>query len=202
MEVFSLDQKPISKSSTGTTDNVSFVGIKKSKTAQILDNFKKNEDKLLFENAPFNKEEEAYIFEGEQAINNLEEILRRVGESKDSLKQQKQEVTARKFTLEAMLTELEKTMSENEQKISESEEMIREKNRDIAETIRSISDLQDRIESNKQAILDYLSYIYSKSDLIYDEKNEVDVIRTLVLSDGNLSDILSDLHFKSLLEVT
>lgn len=183
-------------------DTVSFVGIKKSRTAKILDDFKENQDKILFNNIPFNESEEAGIFDSEEKIKNLEQMLKRIEESKDSLKEQKQAVTARKFTLTAMLADLDKDIADNEQKVSESEEMIRAKNKEIADTVRMISELQDRIDTNKQAILGYLSYLYSKSDLVYDDKNEVDVIKALVLSDGNLSDILSDLHFKSLIEVT
>jgi hypothetical protein len=39
-------------------DPVSFVGIKKSRTAEILDTFKEGQMELLFKNSPFTPEEE------------------------------------------------------------------------------------------------------------------------------------------------
>ncbi|MFZ4461898.1 MAG: murein hydrolase activator EnvC family protein [Patescibacteria group bacterium] len=132
----------------------------------------------------------------------LEQMKQRIEDAKNSLKEQKLEVTTRKFTLTTMLADLDTNIATNEQGVADAEERIRDKNKTIADTIRNIAELQDRIDANKEVILGYLSYLYSKGDMVYDGENQVDVIRTLVLSDGNLSDILSDIHFKTILEVT
>lgn len=52
-------------------------------------------------------------------------------------------------------------------------------------------DLETKISANKASPLEYLSYIYSKGDMVYGEDNELDVVRSIILNDGNLSDILS-----------
>lgn len=117
-------------------------------------------------------------------------MKQRIEDAKNSLKEQKLEVTTRKFTLTTMLADLDTNIATNEQGVADAEERIRDKNKTIADTIRNIAQLQDRIDANKEVILGYLSYLYSKGDMVYDGENQVDVIRTLVLSDGNLSDIL------------
>lgn len=46
-------------------DSVSFVGIKKSRTAKILDDFKDSQKVILFDKSPFTQEEEQGMFESE-----------------------------------------------------------------------------------------------------------------------------------------
>jgi len=183
-------------------DTTSFVGIKKSKTSRILDSFKESQVELLFENSPFTPEEERGLFESEGKIKNLEEMITRIQAAKDSLKEQKKEVTVRKFTLQSMLQELDTNISTVTSKIADSEEAIRVKNREIADLLREMVALQDRIEANKETIMNYLSYIYSKGDIVYDDASSVDLIRTLVFTDGNVSDVLANYHFLSIIEVT
>lgn len=38
--------------------------------------------------------------------------------------------------------------------------------------------------------------------MVYGEDNELDIVRSIILNDGNLSDIINDIHFKSIIEVT
>ncbi len=183
-------------------DPVSFVGIKKSKTAVILDTFKENQEKLLFTNSPFTPEEERGLFESQGKIKNLEEFIQRIESSKDALKEQKKEVTSRKFTLQSLLRELSTNIENITGKISYSEESIRAKNREIADLLREMVELQNRIDANKETILNYLSYIYSKGDFVYGEDESIDLIRTLVFTEGNVSDVLANYHFMSIIEVT
>ena len=189
---------------TGGTvsDTTSFVGIKKSRTSKILDEFKENSKVLLFEKGVFTEKEEEGIFDAGEEVRNLEQIMNRIEESKESLKEQKLEVTSRKFTLQSMLAELEQEIESHRNAIVDAEEGIRSKNKAIADTLRSIVALQDRIDTNKEAILGYLGYLYGKGNIIMDESHDIDMIRTLVLTDGNVSDILADYHFQMLIEVT
>ena len=185
-----------------TLDTTSFVGIKKSKTTKILDSFKESQKEILFNTSPFTEEEERGMFESEGKIKNLEEIIARIQESKDSLKDQKREVTTRKYSLQSMIEELNQNITDKTKQIADSEESINAKNREIADLLREMVQLQDRIDTNKEAILSYLSYIYSKGDLMYDDEDSIDLIRALVFTDGNVSDVLANYHFMTLIEVT
>lgn len=129
-------------------------------------------------------------------------MINRIQNAKDSLKEQKKEVTSRKYTLQSLLAELDTNITEVTVKIADSEEAIRAKNREIADLLREIVSLQDRIDANKETIMNYLSYIYSKGDGMYSDESSIDLIRTLVFTDGNVSDVLADYHFLSIIEVT
>ncbi len=187
---------------TSYDDTTSFVGIKKFRTAQILDTFKESQETLLFKNSPFTMEEEQGLFENSGKIKNLEEMIQRIQDSKDSLKEQKKEVTSKKYTLQTMLAELDGNIESVTGKISQSEESIRAKNREIADLLREMVSLQNRIDANKETIMNYLSYIYTKGDVVYSDEASIDLIRTLVFTDGNVSDVLADYHFLSIIEVT
>ena len=134
-------------------------------------------------------------------MNSLNEILKRIASSKEQYKEQKQAVTREKFTLKRMIAELDASIAETEKSISDTEKAIAEKNREIAKYALHIEELNAKIAENKTAILRYLTYIYMKGDLVYDETQNIDVLRSIILNDGNLGDIFNDIHYKSVLEM-
>jgi len=144
------------------SDPTTIVGIKKSRTSKILDTFKNQEKVLLFENVPFSSDDELGIFNAERKMNSLSDILKRLQSSKEQYKEQKRIVTREKITLKRTISELDSSISETEQSIKDTENRISEKNREIAQYAQHIEELQQKITVNKEAILRYLTYIYSK----------------------------------------
>ncbi|EKD30207.1 MAG: hypothetical protein ACD_78C00120G0001, partial [uncultured bacterium (gcode 4)] len=182
-------------------DQTTIVGIKKSRTTQILDNFKDQEKTLLFENVPFSSDDEIGLFNAERKMNSLGDILKRIDSSKEQYKEQKRVVTREKFTLKRMIIELDTSISETEKSISDTEDLIAEKNREIAKYSEHIDELNMKIEENKASILRYLTYIYTKGDLVYDGAQNIDVLRSIILNDGDIGEIFNDIHYKSVLEM-
>lgn len=84
--------------------------------------------------------------------------------------------------------------------IRDTEIAIVKGNRNIADLQAKTADLKEKIEANRKTILEYLTYVYSKGDLVYAGDQDVDILKSMLLNDGNLSDILTDIHYKSLLE--
>jgi len=182
-------------------DKTTIVGIKKSRTTQILDNFKEQEKVLLFENVPFSSDDELGLFNAERKMNSLGDILKRISSSKEQYKEQKRVVTREKFTLKKTIADLDSSIAETEKSISDTEELIAEKNREIAKYAAHIDELNAKIQENKASILRYLSYIYTKGDLVYDETQNIDVLRSIILNDGDIGEIFNDIHYKSILEM-
>lgn len=182
-------------------DAATIVGIKKSRTTEILDNFKEKEKVLLFDNIPFSSADEIGLFNAERKMNSLSEVLKRVSSSKDQYKEQKQVVTREKFTLKRMIADLDASIAETEASITETEELIATKNREIAKYSAHIDELNTKITENKAAILRYLTYVYNKGDLIYDESQNIDVLRSIILNDGDIGEIFNDIHYKSILQM-
>ena len=181
-------------------NNMSFVGIKKNKAAKILDDFKDYQDKLLFEQSPFTKEEEVGLFDAERKINGIGEIIKRLQNTQSQYQDQKREITQEKLSLRATLKAIDETTEQTEKEITQTEENIAAKNRSIADYLQKAEDLKKKIDENKKAIMEYLAYLYSKGDLMYGDDAQIDIVKTILLNDGNLSDIISDMHYQSLLE--
>lgn len=156
---------------------------------------------LLFENVPFSSDDELGLFNAERKMNSLNDILKRISDSKEQYKEQKRAVTREKFTLKKTIADLDASIAETEKSISDTEDLIAEKNREIAKYAAHIDELNAKIQENKASILRYLSYIYNKGDLVYDEAQNIDVLRSIILNDGDLGEIFNDIHYKSILEM-
>lgn len=134
-------------------------------------------------------------------MNSLGDILKRIDSSKEQYKEQKRVVTREKFTLKRTIADLDTSISETEKSIQDTEGLIAEKNREIAKYALHIDELNTKIEENKASILRYLTYIYTKGDLVYDGTQNIDVLRSIVLNDGDIGEIFNDIHYKSVLEM-
>lgn len=134
-------------------------------------------------------------------MNSLNDILKRINSSKEQYKEQKRMVTREKFTLKRTIIELDTSIAETEKSIADTEELIAEKNREIAKYALHIEELNTKIDENKRSILRYLTYVYTKGDLVYDEAQNIDVLRSIILNDGDLGEIFNDIHYKSVLEM-
>lgn len=127
--------------------------------------------------------------------------MKRINSSKEQYKDQKRVVTREKFTLKRIIADLDTSISETEKSIADTEELIAEKNREIAKYVLHIDELNMKIEENKASILRYLTYIYTKGDLVYDGAQNIDVLRSIILNDGDIGEIFNDIHYKSVLEM-
>lgn len=134
-------------------------------------------------------------------MNSLGDILKRIDSSKEQYKEQKRVVTREKFTLKRTIANLDTSIFETEKSIQDTEDLIAEKNREIAKYALHIDELNTKIEENKASILRYLTYIYTKGDLVYDGAQNIDVLRSIVLNDGDIGEIFNDIHYKSVLEM-
>lgn len=183
-------------------DSTSFLWIKKSRTAKILDNFNEREQVLLFENVPISTDDEWILFDSDAKLRSLDDMLKKVEDRKEILKSRKRNVTKQKFDLKHAIEDLDASIKETEDSIKQTENEISNKNWEIIELTSRIKTLDEKIINNKKTLLSYLSYIYTKWDWLYWSDNDVDVIRSVILNDWNLWDLLNDIHFKSLIEVS
>ncbi|MDQ1344351.1 MAG: Peptidase protein [Patescibacteria group bacterium] len=181
-------------------DSMSFVGIRKSRTAKILDNFKDKQEELLFDNTPFMLGEESGLFDSQARVQTLEKVLARLENAKSQYQERKIALQSEKVTLRNMLKRLDASIETSMGMIRDTEINIVKGNRNISELQTKISDLKKKIEANRKVILEYLTYVYSRGDLVYAEDQDVDLLKSMILNDGNFSDILNDIHYKSLLE--
>jgi peptidoglycan hydrolase CwlO-like protein len=134
-------------------------------------------------------------------MNSLNDILKRINSSKEQYKEQKRVVTREKFTLKKIISDLNASIEDTEKIIADTESLIAEKNRGIAQYSKHINELNTKIQDNKMSILRYLTYIYTKGDLVYDETQNIDVLRSIILNEGDIGEIFNDIHYKTILEM-
>lgn len=179
-----------------------FLWMQKSRTAKILDNFNAQQQVLLFDNVPISSGEESNLFDSDSKISSLEQIVKRLEDSKEQIKEKKKNVTGKKISLKNTIRQIDSDIEDTQKEISDMEQEIVTKNQKIIDFSKKIQELDDKISENKKSILKYLSYIYSKGDLVYWDNENIDVIKSIILNDWNMSDIINDIHFKSLVELS
>lgn len=167
-------------------------------SAQILDNFKANQKRILFENVPFATGNANDIFLEEYIMNGLSGVMKKLDETKAQYEDQKEIISSRRATLEEFLKQTDADIANKLREIAQTEATISAKQSEISIKQNSMVELQQRIVKNKHVILEYLAYIYTKWDLLYDDSQNIDVLRGILMNDGDIQDTFSDIHYKTL----
>lgn len=167
-------------------------------SGRIIDRFKEQQSQILFESLPFSESWSSLILENEYAMNWLEWLKSRLTLVQWAYIAKKSEVTIRRNTLEEALEILDSTISQSEVKIAVMNMKIREKDLKAQELSKMMVEISRKIHSYRQTILSYLWNIYSEGNMILDSEGEVDIVKWLILSDGDTDSWISEMTYKSL----
>jgi hypothetical protein len=72
---------------------------------------------------------------------------------------------------------------------------------DIDINKKTLGLIKKNIEENRKTLLKYLEYVYKKSNSVYDQ-DKFDNIKSILLNNDDISDIINDLYFKSIIQIT
>ncbi len=170
--------------------------------AKIMEQFKKEQFQNIYNtNNVFLKEENINFFETDQKIQNLYQIQQKNEELKISLVQEKSVTDRRVYNLEATLEALDEQIEENTTQMNILTAQILQLNKEVEELRGEITALQAEIDTNRTILVDYLAHIFKKID-INSNNNDIDTLKTILLNSKDLSEILSDIHYSSILEIT
>ena len=170
-------------------------------TGRMLDNFKAQEGQMLFQNIPLKPDEEAALFSNSDQSSQLHGLLDTIESSKVDLLKKRETITHKRTTLEQMIQSIDDNIASNEKAIAETQSDIRAANAKIIDYLNEIHDNETRIATDQVSIRKYLAYIYSRGDLVYDTNQNADLLKTIIMNDGNVGDIFDDIHSKSLVEL-
>lgn len=173
----------------------------RNRSGKILDDFKERQKVLLFENVPFTSEDENVVFVKDNEISNLQETMEKLEAKKNKFQEKKKEIKVQKLTLAQAIEDIDSSIKETETSVEEIKNFIKDNERNIKNYEEQSEELELKIESSKKTILEYLSYIYSKWDMVY-EWEKVDLLKSVLLNDWNVSDVFNDIYLKSLIEAT
>lgn len=178
---------------------VSFsVAIDSTTSGRILDNFKQNEEDILFESLPFNETGASDLLSHEYKMNGLDALKSKIALVKQAYQVKKDEVTTKRNTLESAVATLDKAIESTAAEIQETKNQITQKQYKIQEFHLSSIDLKKKVTEYRKIILAYLSNIYSEGNLVLDNAGDVDIMKILILSDTDTDFLLSDMTYKTL----
>lgn len=95
-----------------------------------------------------------------------------------------------------MIQTLDSQIEDSSLRIRKTEVSIARSHVDMARTNREIISTRATIARNKSIILEYLAYIYSQGNTMYDESNQIDTVKMLLLNEGNIDAIITDITYK------
>jgi hypothetical protein len=72
---------------------------------------------------------------------------------------------------------------------------------DIEINQKTLGLIRKNIEENRKTLLKYLEYVYKKSNSVYDQ-DKFDNLKSILLNNDDISDIINDLYFKSIIQIT
>ncbi len=174
-------------------------GISGEVAGDILDTFKEKHEAILFRTQPVSEGIIENVFEKEYKMHGIQSLISKVESIQWNYGEKKDALSERRSTLEETIAIFDKKIAETNDSISGTLLSIQEKREQIqGYNVQSIG-IKKEINKNKQVILKYLAYIYTKWGTIYDENNSVDTLKLLILNDGNIDDILSDIFYKGMI---
>ena len=173
-----------------------------SQRGAILDNFKKKQYDLLFESDLWDFSNEfTDIFN----ISKKADVYKNIWESN---KKQREEIEKKHLETLNKITSLQKSIDQLDNDIAKTLDNVTNINKRVIQIKREIDVnsniieiLKKKIDENTQILLEYLIYIYKKGNSIYSQE-KVDNLKSILLNDENISDLLNDLYFKWIIQVT
>lgn len=169
--------------------------------ASILSKFKEKEEELIFEWVfdiwDFSVTD---LFRSNNKIDIYENIRDKVQKDKDNLEVQRENVLDEIMSLESSVKNLEEeilSLTKETNKINSEVVSIKEK---IKSNESQVELLTKRIDESTHVIIDYLIYLYKKGNLIHTD-GEIDNLKAVIMSSGNLDEILWDIYYKQLISL-
>lgn len=170
---------------------------------KIMEDFKQEQyDNIYNKNNQLLKED-INFFETQDKIMFFESVRQNNLEQKDKLDIQRQVISDRVNNLEEAIELIDSDIKNAQDEILSLSRNIVALHHEIKTTKKEIDEKNKEIYENKKVLLEYIAHIYKKQNTLYSSENkDIDSLKTILLSDWSLGDILSQLHFSSVLEVT
>lgn len=167
----------------------------------ILDNFKKSQYNILFDNNNVFDFNDEWFLSISNKLDMYQSIWNNVKDKREYLEKQNENIVKRIMSLEWTIAELNQDISDIVKQADQMNEDIVYTKNQIDNQKKTIEVLSQKVEENRKVLLDYLIHIYKKWNNIYDGKN-IDNLKTIILSGEDISDVIDDMYFKWVIEIT
>ena len=168
----------------------------------ILRSFKEKEFDLIFESDIWDiSSEDISVFNISKKLDLYSSIRERVSDSIEEKQRERNVVLNEILSLERSIASLDEEITWSTDNVAKINAKIIEVKNDIASSKNTVTLLRKKISENREILLEYLVYIFKKSQLASGE-TEFDTLKSIMLQDQNITDVINDLYFKWLLQVT
>lgn len=183
---------------------VAFAAVTGSEAGKILKNFKQLEKEMIFESDTILlSEEDKWILSSYKRLWVLWWIGDKIQSKREYLENQNKKIISRWQSLEKTIKAMDEDIAELVLEVNNINSNIISTKDKIKSNKQTIGILKKRITQNTQTLLKYLEYLYKKWEYVKSgETNDIDNLKTILLSGQNIDAVLSDLYFKSLIQVT
>lgn len=170
---------------------------------QVIENFKKVQYDYIFSNDDnvLLKDDSLNFIETNNKIEFFEKLKNSAQDKSRELEFKNRLINLKTKTLQEAVDELDLEIENKNQEIVNIENDIQKLTNDIIESKSEIVNLQNEVSQNNKILLDYISYIYKSSNNITTNK-DIDSLKTILINSWNLNEVLSDLYYSNLIEVT
>ncbi len=181
-----------------------FAGISWTQAGKVLKNFKQLEKEMIFvSDALLLSEENKGILGNYKRLWVLWGIGDKIQSKRKYLEHQNRKIVSRVQSLEKTIAMMDEDIADLVTEVNGINTNIISAKDKIKANKQTIEVLQKRIKQNTQILLEYLEYLYKKGQYIKSSENQdIDNLKTILLSGKNIDVILSDMYFKSLIQVT
>jgi len=167
----------------------------------ILDKYKKKQFDLLFESDLWNFSSEFNsVFDISKKVDIFENIWDKTKNKREDAEVKKEELIEKITSLNDSIAQLDIDIKDTLKNVDEINKNIIQTKKEIDINKKTIEILLKKISDNSEILLEYLIYIYKKWNTIY-EKKEIDNLKSILLNEEDISDIINDLYFKWMIQV-
>lgn len=171
-------------------------------TGNAIDNFRNLEYEMIFESENiFLEGENKKIIEAGKKANLYRSIRTSLKEKRLEAQDKKEDVEKEIFSLEKSIASLEWDIMRTIDYIEELNNEIVKTNTNIRWTKKTIEFMNEKISKSEENLQKYITHIYAKSNTLYDD-SEVDNLKAILLSGKDIWELLSDSHYKTLIQIT
>lgn len=168
----------------------------------ILENFQNEQMKNIFDDNDFfdSATTESFLWSSQKV--DLYSTLRSKTEAKRQyLEEQNQMLIERVSSLEKSVSSLDRDIQDKISEINNINIKVIETKKEIEAWKQTIDFLRKKIDENREVLLDYITYIYKKGNYTFDD-GKMDNIKSIILNWEDIGEVINDLHFKSMIEIT
>lgn len=173
-----------------------------SQAGKILENFKRQEKEMIFESdAALLDDADKSILNTYRRLNVYKNIGDRIQSKREYLENQSEKIISRASSLEASIAELDADINTLVAEVNSINQQIIDTKQKIEVNKETIDLLKRKIADNTEVLLEYMIYLYKKWSYVSSE-NDIDNLKTILLSGENIDELVNDLYFTSIIQLT